>query len=86
MPQKPYTVYVIQGRGQGDYSDCQDALAHVPARVTTLPFIADEAAVIERTRDADGLVVVASPVTRLRVSAHREHSDRSIVNTKIGAS
>ena len=25
-------VYVIQGRGQRDYADCQAALAHVPAR------------------------------------------------------
>jgi D-3-phosphoglycerate dehydrogenase / 2-oxoglutarate reductase len=69
MPDTPYTVYVIQGHGPRDYSDCQDALAHVPARVTTLAFIDDEETVIERTRDADGLVVAASPVSRRVMSA-----------------
>src|SRR5213594_3566537 len=29
MPDRPYRVYVIQGRGQRDYADCQVALAHV---------------------------------------------------------
>ena len=60
----PYKVYVIQGRGQRDYADCQAALARVPADLRTLPFIGDEAALIEQTRDADGLIVSASPVTR----------------------
>ena len=31
MTDQSYHVYVIQGRGQRDYSDCQAALAHVPA-------------------------------------------------------
>src|SRR6266545_3007512 len=64
MTDKPYHVYVIQGRGQGDYADCQAALARVPARMTALPFIGSEAEMIARTRDADALVVVFSPVTR----------------------
>ena len=64
MSKTPYTVYVIQGRGQRDYAECQAAVAHVPARVETLPFIGDAAEVIERTRDADALIVAASPVTR----------------------
>jgi len=38
MAAQPH-VYVIQGRTQQDYSDCS-ALAGVPARMTTLPFIA----------------------------------------------
>jgi D-3-phosphoglycerate dehydrogenase len=64
MPKTPYKVYVIQGRGQRDYSDTQAALAHVPAQVVTLPFIGDEAEVIAKTRDADALIVSASPITR----------------------
>ena len=42
MPKTPYKVYVIQGRGQRDYADCQAALAHVPAHVETLTFIGDD--------------------------------------------
>ena len=64
MSKAPYKVYVIQGRGQRDYADCQAALAHVPAHVETLTFIGDAAEVIERTRDADALIVSASPITR----------------------
>jgi len=42
MTDQSYHVYVIQGRGQRDYSDCQAALAHVPARMTALPFLGTE--------------------------------------------
>ena len=69
MTDQSYHVYVIQGRGQRDYADCQAALAHVPARMTALPFIGDEDEVIAKTRDADALVVSASPVTRGVMSA-----------------
>ena len=69
MPDRPYHVYVIQGRGQRDYTDCQTALASVPARLTTLPFIGDEQQLIDKARDADGLVTSASPVTRNVMSA-----------------
>jgi D-3-phosphoglycerate dehydrogenase / 2-oxoglutarate reductase len=62
-------VYVIQGRGQRDYTDCQAALARVPARMTALPFIGDEAGLIAATRDADALVVSTTPVTRGAMSA-----------------
>ncbi len=64
MSDRPYQVYVIQGRGQRDYSDTQAAVAHVPARVTTLPFIGGEEELIDRARDADALIVSATPVTR----------------------
>lgn len=64
MTQRPPHVYVIQGHGQRDYADCQAALSHVPARMTTLPFIGNEAETIAATRDADALVVSATPVTR----------------------
>ena len=64
MTDQAYHVYVIQGRGQHDYADCQAALAPVPARMTALPFIGDENELIARTRGADALVVTYSPVTR----------------------
>jgi D-3-phosphoglycerate dehydrogenase len=64
MTDRPYHVYVIQGRGQRDYADCRAALARVPARLTTLPFIGTEEETIGRTRDADALVVSSTPVTR----------------------
>jgi D-3-phosphoglycerate dehydrogenase len=69
MPTTPYEVYVVQSRGQRDYAECQDALARVPARLVTLPFIDDEATLIERARNAAGLIVSATPVTRRVMSA-----------------
>jgi D-3-phosphoglycerate dehydrogenase / 2-oxoglutarate reductase len=69
MTDKPFHVYVIQGRGQRDYADCQAALAHVPATLTALPFIGTEDELIAKTRDADGLVISSSPVTRAVMGA-----------------
>src|SRR6266850_6395860 len=69
MSEKQYKVYVIQGRSERDYTDCQTALARVPAHLETLPFVGDAAEVIERTHDADGLIVSASPITRGVMSA-----------------
>jgi D-3-phosphoglycerate dehydrogenase len=69
MTSRPYHVYVIQGRSELDYADCQAALARVPARMTALPFIGDETELIARTRQADALVVTFSPVTRDVMSA-----------------
>src|SRR5205823_7519120 len=70
MPDKPYQVYAVLGRGrQRAYDDAQAAVAHVPARVTTLPFIGDEDGMISALRDADAVIVAASPVTRAVMSA-----------------
>jgi D-3-phosphoglycerate dehydrogenase len=69
MPDKPYQVYVVPGRGQRDYTDTQTAVAHVPAKVTTLPFIGDEEGMIAALRDADAVIIAASPVTRAVMSA-----------------
>jgi D-3-phosphoglycerate dehydrogenase / 2-oxoglutarate reductase len=69
MTDSPSRVYVIQARTERDYADCQAALAKVPARMTTLPFIADESELIARTRDADALVVSFSPISRGVMSA-----------------
>jgi D-3-phosphoglycerate dehydrogenase len=82
MTEKPYHVYVIQGQKERDYADCQAAVAHVPARVTVLPFIGDEAQLVARTRDADALVVSFSPVTRGVMSALE--GLKTVVRTGVG--
>jgi len=64
VPDRPFKVYVIQGRGERDYADCQTALDRVPAQLISLPFIGDAAEVIARTRDADALIISSSPVSR----------------------
>jgi D-3-phosphoglycerate dehydrogenase len=69
MTERTQHLYVIQGRGERDYSDCQAAVAHVPARVITLPFIGTEDEVIAHARDADALVIASAPVTRGVMSA-----------------
>ena len=69
MPDQPYRVYVVQGRSQRDFSDCQKALADVPAEVSILGAVGDEAALIERTRDADALVVSGTLVTQKVMTA-----------------
>jgi D-3-phosphoglycerate dehydrogenase len=75
-------VYVVQGQAERDYSDCQAALARVPARMTTLPFLREEAEMIARMRDADALVTSFSPVTRGLMSALE--GLRVVVRTGVG--
>src|SRR5499433_272226 len=77
-----YEVYVIQGQTERDWSDCQTALAHVPARMTALPYIGDPDALIARTRDADALVVAFSPITRAVMSALE--GLKTVVRTGVG--
>jgi D-3-phosphoglycerate dehydrogenase / 2-oxoglutarate reductase len=69
MTDRTQHVYVIQGRTERDYADCQAAVAHVPARLTTLPFLDNEYEVVGRARDADALIVSSTPVTRGVMSA-----------------
>jgi D-3-phosphoglycerate dehydrogenase len=70
VPDTPAKVYVVHGRGaQRDYADAQAAVAHVPAQVITLPFIGDEDGMIAALRDADAVIIAASPVTRAVMSA-----------------
>jgi len=64
VPERPFKVYVIQGRAQRDYADCQTALDRVPAQMISQPFLGDAQEVIARTRDADALIISSSPVTR----------------------
>ena len=68
MTGKPAKVFVVQGRGQRDFSDTQTALKGV-ADVTVLPHIADEQGMIDALRDADAVIIAASPVTRGVMSA-----------------
>jgi D-3-phosphoglycerate dehydrogenase len=82
MTDRPYHVYVIQARGERDFGDCQTALAHVPARMTALPFMGDEDEIIANTRDADALVVSFSPVTRAVMSALE--GLKAVVRTGVG--
>jgi D-3-phosphoglycerate dehydrogenase len=70
MSDKPAKVFVIHGRGaQRGYEDAQAAVAHVPATLTVLPFIGTEDGVIEALRDADAVIIAASPMTRAVMSA-----------------
>src|SRR6059036_3743785 len=82
MVDRSYRVYVIQGQTERDWSDCQAALARVPARLTALPFIGDPDELIARTRDADALVVVSSLVTRAVMSALE--GLKTVVRTGVG--
>jgi D-3-phosphoglycerate dehydrogenase len=82
MTDTAYHVYVVQARRPRDYTDCQAALAAVPARMTTLPSITDPGELITRARDADALVVSFAPVTRRVLEA----LDRlkTVVRTGVG--
>ena len=82
MPDRPFKVYVIQGRGERDYADCQTALDRVPAQMISLPFIGDADEVIARTRDADALIISSSPVTR-RVMESLE-GVKAVMRTGVG--
>lgn len=82
MTEKRPHVYVVQGQKERDYSDCTEALAQVPARVTVLPFMRDEREMIGRMRDADALVVSFSPVTRGLMSSLE--GLKTVVRTGVG--
>ena len=82
MTAQPLNVYVIQGRAHRDFADCQQAVAGVPARMTSLPFTDDEAQVIAQTRDADAMVVSATHVTRAVMSALE--GLKTVVRTGVG--
>lgn len=69
MATRTPNVYVIPGRGQRDFSDCQAALDRVPARMIVLAPLASEDEVIAKARDADALVIAFAPITRAVMSA-----------------
>jgi D-3-phosphoglycerate dehydrogenase len=64
MSDKPYKVCVLSGRRERDFSDCRSELDKVQAHLEVLPFLRHEEEIIARARDADGLIVSASPITR----------------------
>jgi D-3-phosphoglycerate dehydrogenase len=82
MAEKSFKVYVIQGRHPRDYSDCQAALATVPAHLEPLPFTRQEDDIIERARDAEALIVSSSPITRQVMSALKPL--KVVVRTGVG--
>jgi D-3-phosphoglycerate dehydrogenase len=82
MAEKPFKVYVIQGRNPRDYGACQAALATVPAHLEPLPFTRQEDDIIERARDADALIVSSSPITRRVMSALKNL--KAVVRTGVG--
>jgi hypothetical protein len=82
MAEQTFKVYVIQGRNPRDFSDCQAALASVPAQLESLPFTRQEDEIIERTRDADALIVSSSPMTRWVMSALKHL--KVVVRTGVG--
>src|ERR1051326_2586050 len=70
MSAQPAKVFVIHGRGaQRSYADAEAAVKNVPATLTVLPFIGDEDGVIGALRDADAVIIAASPITRAVMSA-----------------
>jgi D-3-phosphoglycerate dehydrogenase len=82
MNAQPFKAYVIQGRQERDYRDCQTALASVPAHLETVPFLRQEDDIIAHTQDADGLIVSSSPITR-RVMSALKHL-KVVVRTGVG--
>jgi D-3-phosphoglycerate dehydrogenase / 2-oxoglutarate reductase len=82
MAEKPFTVYVIQGRHARDYRDCETALAAVPAHMEALPFLRQEEDIIAQTHDADALIVSSSPITR-RIMSALPHL-KAVVRTGVG--
>jgi D-3-phosphoglycerate dehydrogenase / 2-oxoglutarate reductase len=82
MAEKPFKVYVIQGRSPRDFSDCQAALSGVPAYLEALPFTRQEDEIIERAGDADALIVSSSPMTRRVMSALKQL--KVVVRTGVG--
>src|SRR3989475_12579924 len=82
MTDQAFHVYVVQGRSERDCADCQAAIAHVPARMTALSFSPTEDELIARTRRADAMGVVSSPVTRGVMSALE--GLKTVVRTGVG--
>ena len=64
MPDQSLSVYYIGAGADEDYSDAQDELNKVGARLTPLPRLETEDEVVAQASDADGLIVVHSPITR----------------------
>lgn len=82
MAEKPFKVYVIQGRSPRDYGACQAALASVPAQLESLPFTRQEDDIIDRAHDADALIVSSSPITRRVMSTLKRL--KVVVRTGVG--
>jgi D-3-phosphoglycerate dehydrogenase len=82
MASQTYKVFVIQGRNARDFSDCQAALASVPAQMESLPFLREEEDIIKHTQGADALIVSSSHITPRVMSALQNL--KVIVRTGVG--
>jgi D-3-phosphoglycerate dehydrogenase / 2-oxoglutarate reductase len=82
MAEQLFKVYVIQGRNPRDFSDCQEALARVPAHLESIPFTRQEDEIIQRAGDADALIVSSSPMTRRVMSTLKRL--KVVVRTGVG--
>jgi D-3-phosphoglycerate dehydrogenase len=82
MAAQVFNVVVIQGRNPRDFSDCQAALASVPAQMATVPFVREEEDIIRHAQEADGLIVSSSHITPRVMSALKRL--KVIVRTGVG--
>ncbi|MCI0437986.1 MAG: C-terminal binding protein [Chloroflexi bacterium] len=59
-----FKVYYLGHQPERDYSDLHEEMERIDAELVMLPFLRTEQEVIQQARDADALIVTASPVTR----------------------
>ena len=80
MSAQRFKVYFIGGND--DLTDAREELDKVRATLEMLPFPKDEDETVSRTSDADGLIVVDSPITR-KVLSGLEHC-KVVLRTGVG--
>ena len=80
MSAQRFKVYFIGGND--DLTDAREELDKVDATLEMLPFPKNEDETISRTSDADGLIVVDSPITR-KVLSGLEHC-KVVLRTGVG--
>ncbi len=80
MSAQRFKVYFIGGND--DLTDAREELGKVGATLEMLPFPKDEDETVSRTSDADGLIVVDSPITR-KVLSGLEHC-KVVLRTGVG--
>ena len=80
MSGQRFKVYFMGGND--DLTDAREELDKVDATLEMLPFPKDEDETVSRTSDADGLIVVDSPITR-KVLSGLEHC-KVVLRTGVG--
>ena len=83
MSDTNFTVYFIGGQNPGaNHADTIEELDKVGARLVPLPRLEDEDEIIERTADADALIVSEAPITRKVLSSY-DHC-KAVLRTGVG--